>query len=134
MISKKGSIYIGFVGVFLFFISAFSKEIGICAAYSYSLCLDFSNQFAEILMPFFALLLLSLITYRMREEVYRAWFRFARWYVPIAMLLILITPEYGGGLFNPVQKGSVSFVLTALFFIISLLLIAIQYFRSKKGF
>lgn len=132
MISKKNSVYISLVGAIIFFASAFSKEVGICPSYNYSSCLNLSNQFSEILLPFFAVLLLSLITYWMRDEIYQTWFRFARWAVPLSMFLILITPEYSGGLFNPIQKGSVSFALTTLFFLISLLIILTQYFRSAR--
>lgn len=67
----------------------------------------------------------------MRDEIYQMWFKFARWWVPVSMFLIFITPEYGGGLFNPIQKGSVAVGLSALFFLISLIIIAIQYFRTR---
>ncbi len=130
MLSKRSLLFVSLIGVAFFFLLAFSKEIGFCPSYSYSYCLDILNQSAEILIPILAALLFCLITYWMRDEVYRTWFRFARWAIPLSMFLILITPEYGGGLFNPIQKGSVAFVLTALFFIISLAVILIKHFRS----
>jgi len=131
MIEKKSVLFVSFAGVLLFFISAFSKEIGICPPYDYSYCSDVSNQLAELLIPFFVLLILVLGVYWAREGIYQSWFRFARWAIPLALLIIFITPEYGGGLFNPIQKGSVAFALTALFFIISVLIILIKYFRLK---
>ncbi len=45
------------------------------------------------------------------------------------MLLIFITPQYGGGLFNPIQKGGVAFALTALFLVISLVILGLKHFR-----
>jgi hypothetical protein len=48
------------------------------------------------------LLLLSLLTYRMHDEVFRAWWNFARWIVPViafATLLANIMPS-NRGFFN----------------------------------
>lgn len=50
--------------------------------------------------PLFPLLILSLITYKMRDEVFRAWWGFARWWVPVilAVTLFLSAANGGGGL------------------------------------
>ncbi|MDO8576439.1 MAG: hypothetical protein Q7R90_03930 [bacterium] len=132
MISKRNLMYLSLTGVVIFFVSLFSKEVGICPSDSYSYCLNFFDQFTEILLPVFGLFLLSPITYWMREDVYETWFRFARWALPLSMFLIFITPEYGGGLVNPIQKGSVSFLLTILFFIISLVIIVSKFVRFRR--
>jgi hypothetical protein len=44
--------------------------------------------------------LLSLITYRMKEEVFRAWWNFARWWVPVIIVatLLLNSANSGGGM------------------------------------
>ncbi len=52
--------------------------------------------------PSLAILLLSLLTYRMHDEVFRAWWNFARWMVPIiifATIAIQFMPS-NGGFFN----------------------------------
>src|SRR5258708_3605143 len=84
----------------------------LCGGVEYGQCMDTAAGAILTFLPILAVFAISLVTYKMRGDIYRTWFKTARWYVPIAMLLILITPEYGGGLFNPIQKGSVSFVLT----------------------
>lgn len=133
MLRKKILLGVGLIGLVVLIIATFSKEIGLCPAYDYSICQDISNQIAEILFPLIPIVLLSLITYWTRDSVYQAWFRFARWWVPLSMLLILITPEYGGGLFNPIEKGSVAFVSSAFFFLISLVIIAWKYFSTRPN-
>lgn len=84
----------------------------------------------EIIMPLFVFVLFvflfSLITYKMREEVFRAWWNFARWWVPLSIFLTLIMPGSSGGGFgipSIFDKEFLAFILAALFFIISLVII-----------
>lgn len=54
------------------------------------------------LFPLAIIFFLSLLTYRMREEVFHAWWNFARWMVPIiivATIVIKLMPS-NGGFFN----------------------------------
>jgi hypothetical protein len=67
----------------------------------------------------------------MREEVYQAWFRFVRVWIPLSVILIALAPEYGYGLL-PIDKGRVSLALTVLLLIISLFIITIKYFSLKS--
>ena len=49
------------------------------------------------LFPLLPIFLLSFITYKMRDEVFRAWWGFARWWVPIIILITLFLQNAGGG-------------------------------------
>lgn len=54
------------------------------------------------LLPFALVFFLSLLTYRMHDDVFRAWWNFARWMVPIIMfasIAIQFVPS-NGGFFN----------------------------------
>jgi hypothetical protein len=42
-------------------------------------------------------LVLSLITYKMRDEVFHAWWGFARWWVPVIIGVTLFLENAGGG-------------------------------------
>ena len=132
MISKKNLLSISIVGLIVFLLALFSKELGICPQADYSFCLDFSNQLAEVLIPVLALLILSAISFFFSPDVYASWFRFTRWWIPASIILIVATPEYGGGLFNPIQKGLVSIVMSGLFVFISILVILVAYLRLRK--
>lgn len=88
------------------------------------------DNFTEIVGPFVFLFpiifLFSLITYKMREEVFCAWFNFTKWWIPISIFLTLITPGSSGGGFgipSIFDKEFLAFILSALFFIISLVII-----------
>ena len=78
------------------------------------------------------LFILSLITYWMREEVYRAWFKFARWWIPLSMVLILISPEYSHDWMYRIEKGTVAFATSLIFVIVSLIII-ITKLASSRG-
>ncbi|MBI5003526.1 hypothetical protein HZC00_00315 [Candidatus Kaiserbacteria bacterium] len=71
----------------------------------------------------------------MREEVFRAWLRFAYWWVPLSIVLTLITPGGSGGfgIPNVIDQETVAFVFASLFSIISLIIIIRKYFATRRG-
>lgn len=85
------------------------------------------------LLPIIPLFLLSLITYKMREEVYRTWLRFAYVWIPLSMLLIFLAPEYTADWMYPVVKSTVAFFSSLLFLIISPIIIAWKYFATHRS-
>lgn len=71
----------------------------------------------------------------MREEVFRAWFNFAKWWIPISIFLTLIMPGGSGGGFgipSIFDKEFLAFVLAALFIIISLIIIITKSLKLRK--
>ena len=131
MLSKKHTLLICLAGIIIFLVSAFATNLGLCPAYSYSSCTSFLNGIAEAFLPIFPLFLFSLITYWMREEIYVAWFRFARWAIPLSMLLILIAPEYSHDRMYPIEKGSIALLCSVLFAIISSIIIVTKLLASR---
>ena len=84
-------------------------------------------------LPIIPLFILALITYKMRDEVYRAWLRFAYVWIPLSMLLIFLAPEYSTDWMFPVVKGTVAFFSSILFVIISLILIVWKYVVARRN-
>ena len=85
-----------------------------------------------ILLPVIPLFLVYIVVAFARIEVYESWFRFARWWIPLSMILIFISPEYPQGIYDPVQKGSVALVMSALFALISIAIIIWKYFATRS--
>ena len=129
--NKKSVLWIGFLGVIVFITSVFSIDINLCPPYSYSSCSQFFSVFGEIIFVFTSLFLLSLITYKMRDDIFQSWFKLVRIWVPLTIILVLISPEYGNSLF-PIEKGSVSFFMSVLFLIISIILIIYKSLSLRK--
>lgn len=135
MLSKKKILTfssLGFGLQLLLVIFSYSNLFEIC--YNNLSCWDGFLNLTTIASPyihlFIPLFLFSLITYKMREEVYRAWLRFAYFWIPLSMLAIFLAPEYTHDWMFPVVKGTVAFFSSLLFLIISLLLITWKHFSS----
>lgn len=87
------------------------------------------------ILPF--VFLFSLITYKMQEDVFQAWWRFARWFVPIiiAVTFLLNSAHQQSG-FSGVAQGAFDFliliVLYAIFIATSIVRIIIASWRLKN--
>jgi len=95
-------------------------------------CTDFLSEVIIILAPFIAIFLLSLITYKMRDEIFRAWIKFTYVWVPLTLVLTFLAPEYDSSLL-PITKSVVSFGMSFLFLIISLIIIITKSISLKKA-
>jgi len=94
---------------------------------------DILNSTATLFLPFLPLFLFSLITYKMKEQVFNSWIKFTIWFVPLTIFLTFITPDSSGSFGLPTfGKGVVAFLLSALFTIISILIILVRFFTSRK--
>lgn len=97
---------------------------------------DSINITGEILFVFIPIFLLSLITYKMHEEVFRAWWNFARWFVPIIMLVtFLLNSAHRGGGIAGAAAGGFNILILGIFYVIfvitSLVKIAGAYRKNK---
>ena len=105
----------------------------LCGAKQYGSCMETLASTIIVLIPILPLFLFSLITYWMPETIYRAWFKFALVWIPLSMLLIFISPEYSSDWMYRIEKGTVAFGMSALFVIISILIIGGMYVRIWIG-
>jgi hypothetical protein len=122
-------------GLFVFFLLALLYNF--CGSYR-NICKD---VYGLIVYPFSVLpfvFLLSLITYKMRDEVFQAWWSFARWFVPLIIVVTFLlyrNGESGGagmtGIGSGVGESFILLVLYVLFIITSLARIILTYRRSK---
>lgn len=119
-----------FIGVVLFIVCIFSRQLHICPPYSYSTCAVFFEGVAETLLPILPLFLFSLITYFLPLQVFRSWLRFAMVWIPLSMLLILVVPTNDVSVI-PIDKGRVAFVTSLCFMVISFIIIAISFVRGR---
>ncbi len=89
-------------------------------------CRDQTLWLIDLLRFFPILFILSLVTYKLRDEIFRMWIRFAQWFLAISVALILIAPNTSTDWMFPNDKGRISFFLSILFFLISLIIIGIK--------
>lgn len=135
MISKKNVLVISTIGSLIFFVWDYIGNSSLCnflfAEGRLGSCPFTLASLEVLLIPFIPLLILSLITFKMREEVYHAWFRFARWWVPLSIVLIFISPEYSADQMFRIEKGSVALLTSVIFIIVSVILIVWKYFAMR---
>jgi hypothetical protein len=135
--SKKSILVVSSVYVVCFvagFLASLLCESSKCRIYDDSVLGWILLNFI-FLIPVF---LFSLITYKMRDEVFQAWWKFARWFVPVIMLVtLLINSQSRGGGMGISGAISSSFnlfiigIFYAIFVITSLVKITLAYRRVK---
>jgi hypothetical protein len=82
-----------------------------------------------------SILLLSLITYKMRDEVFRAWWNFARWWVLVIIAVTYLLENAGGGGTLGMDTDFTIFALSILYAVLiitSLVKIVRTYLKTRQ--
>ena len=132
MISKKAVLIISALISFPLLLVGVIGNYSLCN--NNGICINIANQFFLHFLPFIPVFLISFLTLFLREEIFHTWFKFARIWIPLSMLAILLAPEYSHDWMFPIEKGTVAFTVSLLFIIISLAIIINKQFftRTKK--
>jgi len=133
--NKKSVLWVSGIAGGAFVLLLLALLYNFCGIYR-TIC---KEVFSSIVYPFSPLpfvFILSLITYKMRDEVFQAWWRFARWFVPVIILVtFLINSQSRGGGIVATMAGGFDMLLIGIFYVIfiitSLIKITLAY-RSKK--
>ncbi|MEK7068888.1 MAG: hypothetical protein AAB947_00735 [Patescibacteria group bacterium] len=136
MLVTKNNVFVVSMCGMVFFAFLFFLSTGACYDRVWCQILQdtFSNENLTVAFLFPPLFLFSLITYKMREKVFRAWLHFAYWWVPLSIVLTFLSRGGGGfGMPNVFDQEFVAFVFSALFFIVSLLIIAWKYIATRRS-
>lgn len=93
-----------------------------------------SNDFFVFTVIFPIFLLISLITYPLKQIVFETWKKFAVWAVPVVLILTyIITNDSGsGGFFSMDFSLYYLAIVYGLFFLTSLTIIGVSAFRSRN--
>lgn len=127
------------ISVFIFLISFYLFSASWC--YQGSICnhmeyaLSKSGIYELVFFLTIPLFLLSLITYRMKDEVFRAWWGFARWWVPVIIAVTILLENAGGGGTLGMNNDFTAFILIILYsilIIVSLVKIVRAYFAPRR--
>lgn len=132
MLTKKNLLFIsGTLSAILLIVDILGTD-RLCGGNQYTACMQDLHLYFLLLLPVFPLFILTIMMFFVRFETYEPWFRFARLWIPLSMLAIFFAPEYSNFM-NPIEKGSVALITSALFILISLVIIGLKYFSLKKG-
>ncbi|MBM3261623.1 hypothetical protein FJY93_04385 [Candidatus Kaiserbacteria bacterium] len=77
--------------------------------------------------------ILSLITYFLREEVFRTWIRFTYWWVPLSFVVVLFAGSRpSANIVGLSDQEIFGFLTWSLYVLISLVTIIWKYFGTRK--
>jgi hypothetical protein len=96
-------------------------------------CVEILAEVEIILFPIAPLFVFSLITYKMREEIFEIWWKFARIFIPLIMLAVYIAPSYPSNSYFPIEGEGSVLLYFCLNFIISSTLLIISKYKSLKN-
>ena len=128
---KRIALLISFVLSLLLLIISIKGTYYYCGGV-YGKCVEILHLFSLVFFPVLPLFFFFLVTYFMRDEVFQSWWRFARVWVPVSMIAILLAPTYASDWMFPVDKGRIAFFTSLLFMIISLILIIRTKWKLQK--
>lgn len=133
--TKKRALILSSVGTLILLLLGIISSTNAC--YHNKLCFRFFDSYitqtiAILLLLLSPLLLLSLLTYRMRDKIFRAWTAFAVWWVPLSMFAILIAPKEIEGSIDVPVKAPLAFFCAGILLIVSLIIIVWKHHSLRK--
>lgn len=144
-VTKKNVFIISIFGFVFANIIIFQENINLCSLVDGRYYRDcFFSRWTQnsIAVPILGIsvviLLISLITYKLRDEVFYTWLKFSAFAIPVMLFFIIQSPEsaYGGALASAmtVTRAQAALQLSVIYFAISLIVIAYKFFtfRSQK--
>jgi len=66
-----------------------TRELGLCEIY----CGPAINKYQDVFLFFPLILFFSLLTYKMKDSAFKAWWQFAKWAIPIIFLASFIIAQ-----------------------------------------
>lgn len=143
MVSKKGLLLFAITCAALAYVFSNPVLFGYCqntyVTSKYTGCFDELPELMSILLFSLSLSLLlpTLLTYKMREEVFQIWWKFARWFVPLIIILTFLieNADMSGGGWAGLYSGTEYLFLGlfyVIFIIVSLMKITIGYLQGRK--
>lgn len=123
---RKKNILIGaLVGIVIAYLLDYGRKFGISR-----------EVYKFVAEPLFnislSLFIISAITIFLRDQIFYSWLKFAYWWLPVTVLLVLIVPTSDGSLL-PITKEIVSLWMSGLFVFISLVIMIKKTFDLRKN-
>lgn len=129
---RSNIIIFSFLGALFSVAIVYLGEYKFCSAGNDFVCVQIFDDFGMTMFPILPLFLFSLITYFLPERFFITWLKFARVWIPLSMLGILLAPEYSNEFMFAITKGSVAFTMSALFCVISSAILLFKLFQDEK--
>jgi hypothetical protein len=135
-LDKKKVFILSIIGTVMLLVPFLYNAVFDCYKDNIFICSDDYGYIAILLISSLPVLLFSLVTFWMKEAVFKAWYAVASWFVPVIVLttIYLNATSSNGGFFNMDKEINFLILLTlySLFFIISIWKIVATYRKTKN--
>ena len=129
---KKNFLYlslaISFVYVVLLFVIGGNV---LCGGAQQTTCTQSLDGWFEIFFIVLPTALISVFLFFSSEAVFRTWLWFAGFWIPLTIFVSLLTPEYGGVGIVSIDRGAVSFFLSLIYLVISIIIILTKIYTTR---
>lgn len=137
LIAKKALLIISLVITIIVLTIDYIGTIQLCNNHRGD-CVNTLHTWTLMFMPFIPILLFSLLTYFLADRIFKIWLAFTAGWIPLTMFLIYITPDhYANFTVNILDKKLVAFLMSGLYFIVSLIIILLTSilirYQAKKA-
>jgi len=135
--NKKQTLILGLLGLLGLGLGLWFLMSDVCQPDTWMKCrsIDSAADMITSLLSFaLPLTVFSLITYKMRDEVYRAWLRFSHWWIPLSFALVLFSSSYKPANIVGISNQTFFGVLAwGLYIIISIALIIWKHSATRRS-
>lgn len=100
--------------------------------YNYDIWSKIIDSAMPMLIAFSSIIifLFSLITYFLKDEIFKPWIKFTYWWLPLSIIFTLITPGGSGSFFvNIWDKEMTVIFMSALYVVVSTIMLIINIIR-----
>lgn len=132
IITKKKVLAMAFVGTVISLILTSEQFYDFCFSGGHCWHLyNFVDSISNLFVFFPVILLFSLVTYKMRDEVFIAWVKFTLFWVPLSVFFVAITPDTSAML-QVVDKEFITALFLGLFALISVVIISVRSYQLRR--
>jgi len=126
---KKPPLIIGILSSAVFLLTT-----GVCYGGVEFLCAPGRNENLAILVMLFtaSIIIISFTLLFFNNQFFYSWFRFTKYFLPIAIILVVLSPSIDSSIFG-FDKEFMSWFLASIFLLTSLILIARKWWQIRKS-
>lgn len=131
-LNKKTMLLVGLVGVVIFLISMFNRELGICGVKD-ATCwgmFEYPGMLAIFFVPMFVF---SLATYFMQEQIFQSWRKITLVFLGVLLVLFLISPERPDPMSLAPSKEVIVWYVVSVYALSSTALLAVKSWKLRKN-
>lgn len=115
----------GFITLFIL-VANIVGNFYICGGLEWSRCVDDLANLQRMFYVFIPTFLFSLCLWKVKASIFNTWSTFALVWIPMSVLAVFLAPEYRTDFLYGFDKSSVAFLMSMLFVVGSLCILAWQ--------